>query len=223
MHPKGIDVSVYQGEIDWRKVAASGVEWCMVKCAQGRAEAENFSDNLNRAYANGLRCGVYHFLTARNEAECELELDFLLSLLVRYRPMIRLYVCLDVESGKLPTDRAVLTRMIDNAYRRIEAEGYRCIIYTNLNWLRTRLELGDKRLWLAWWRNPERVPVQADCPSGRLTLWQWGSSQVDGVRSAVDCDFMLVPEAEEREESLSLEQKVEALWKKVFGEGITLA
>ena len=215
----GIDVSAWQGDIDWKKVAASGIGWCMVKCSQGRAEAEKFGDNLNKAYANGLRCGVYHFLTAKDEAECDLEIDFLLSLLVRYRPLIRLYVCLDVESEQLPEDRALLTAMIDRAYRRIEAEGYRCIVYTNLHWLRTRLDIGGKRLWLAWWRSRDRLPTQADCPSGRLILWQWGTGYVDGINGEVDCDILLTDETEAAETPLGLAQRVDILWKLMFGEG----
>ena len=70
---RGIDVSLFQRSIDWAAVRASGIAFAMIKATQGRSERNAqvclftdpyFTENIAGAAANGLKIGVYHYLTA---------------------------------------------------------------------------------------------------------------------------------------------------------------
>src|ERR1700677_3355012 len=65
MYVPGIDVSHYQGDIDWHAVAASGVKFAYIKATEGAAYIDpSFAQNVVGAQAAGVLVGVYHFLTA---------------------------------------------------------------------------------------------------------------------------------------------------------------
>ncbi len=64
---QGIDVSNWQGYIDYRQVRESGIEVVYIKASQGRNIKDAYFDiNYENAKANGLKVGFYHFLTATN-------------------------------------------------------------------------------------------------------------------------------------------------------------
>lgn len=64
---QGIDVSNWQGYIDYRQVRESGIEVVYIKSSQGRNIKDAYFDiNYENAKANGLKVGFYHFLTATN-------------------------------------------------------------------------------------------------------------------------------------------------------------
>ncbi len=90
---RGIDVSEHQGEIDWEAVAASGVEFAMIRAGyRGYGEAGTlredlfFQANMDGALANGIAVGVYFFSQALNAEEAVEEAAFLLELLEPYGP-----------------------------------------------------------------------------------------------------------------------------------------
>lgn len=90
---RGIDVSEHQGEIDWEAVAASGVEFAMIRAGyRGYGEAGTlredlfFQANMDGALANGIAVGVYFFSQALNAEEAAEEAAFLLELLEPYGP-----------------------------------------------------------------------------------------------------------------------------------------
>ncbi len=84
---RGIDVSFYQGEIDWQAVAADGVEFAIIRAGyRGSTEGvlnvdERFEENYTGAISAGLRVGLYFFSQAINEEEARQEAQFVLSLL----------------------------------------------------------------------------------------------------------------------------------------------
>lgn len=64
---QGVDVSDWQGYIDYRQVRESGIEVVYIKSSQGRNIKDPYFDiNYENAKANGLKVGFYHFLTATN-------------------------------------------------------------------------------------------------------------------------------------------------------------
>lgn len=74
---QGIDVSDWQGYIDYNQVRASGIEVVYIKASQGRDIKDPYFDiNYENAKANGLKVGFYHFLTATNTEEAEQEAQF---------------------------------------------------------------------------------------------------------------------------------------------------
>ena len=89
---RGVDVSRYQGQIDWNKVKAAGQQYAIVRAVSIRGSAPYvdplFEQNIRQAAAAGLRVGVYYYTYATTEAQAIRELDTLLPQL----EMIRQYL-----------------------------------------------------------------------------------------------------------------------------------
>ncbi len=79
---KGIDVSEWQGNINFKKVKDAGIEIVYIRAGQGFSyEDEEFERNYTEAKKYGLKVGVYHYVTARNEEEARMQARFFASLL----------------------------------------------------------------------------------------------------------------------------------------------
>ena len=201
---RGIDVSTHQGDIDWSGVRASGINFAMIKATQGRSVTGTYRDftdskfvqNIIGANRNGIRVGVYHYLTAQSVAEAMHEAEYFLSVIDPYKSIIDLYAAVDVEEDKyLPRDKTLLTQIVYAFCSRVQAAGYDPIIYTNPNYLTYRLnDVSKYPLWLALWRNKTIVPTVQQYPN--LRMWQWGSETVDGIKGNVDANFMIAEKPE---------------------------
>jgi len=87
----GIDVSNWQGYIDYREVKNSGIDVVYIKTSQGNNIVDAyFRINYNNAKANGLKVGFYHFLTARTEQEALQQADFFASVISNTSPDCKL-------------------------------------------------------------------------------------------------------------------------------------
>lgn len=203
---RGIDVWKGQGDINWAKVKAAGIDFAMIKASQGRERKDpsvrNFPDpkftkNIVDAHRWGIRCGVYHYLTAQTVPEAMEEAELFLSVIEPYRSIISLYAAVDVEDDiYLPKDKTLLTQIVYAFCSRVQAAGYDPIIYTNPNYLKFRLnDVSKYPLWLALWRSKTIVPTVQQYPN--LRIWQWGSEDVDGITDEVDANFMIVEKPEE--------------------------
>lgn len=208
---RGIDVSTYQGTIDWAKVKADGIDFAIIKATQGRSETgtyRNFTDskfaaNIVDADRWGIRVGVYHYLTAQTVMGAMEEADLFLSAIDPYKSIIDLWAVVDVESKYLPTDKTLLTQIVNTFCSRINSSGYRPMVYTNPDFLVNRLnDITYWDLWLALWRNKANVPSLSDYPN--MKVWQWGSETVDGIAGKVDANYMIAEmPVEEPEQSKS--------------------
>lgn len=88
---EGIDVSNWQGYIDYNRVKASGIEIVYIKASQGSNITDPFFKvNYNNAKANDLKIGLYHFLTARNEDEALREAEYFSSVISATSPDCKL-------------------------------------------------------------------------------------------------------------------------------------
>lgn len=202
---RGIDVSTHQGVINWAQVKTDGIDFAMVKATQGRSVTGTYRDftdskfvqNITGAHRWGIRCGVYHYLTAQTVPEAMAEAEYFLSVIEPYRSIIDLYAAVDVEDDiYLPKDKTLLTQIVYTFCSRVQAAGYDPIIYTNPNYLKYRLnDVSKYPLWLALWRSKTNVPTVKQYPSMRM--WQWGKEVVDGINGKVDANFMIVEKPEE--------------------------
>ena len=189
---KGIDVSTLQGNIDWAKVAT---DFAMIKATQGRGEGaatrllSRFTDSKFKTNITNCRCpaGVYHYFTAQDKAKAISEADYFCSIIEPYRSRIKLWAALDVESFYLDgLGKTELTAIVMTALERIEARGYKPMLYTNPNYLKYRFEphaFDDYDIWLAHYgvKTPYSVP--------NMKIWQYGTTRTDGISTAVDADY----------------------------------
>lgn len=191
---KGIDVCTYQGIIDWARVKNDGVTFAMIKATQGRSEINpanrnivdgKYSRNIVEATKAGVSCGVYHYLTAATVAEAHAEAKLFLNAIVPYKDKITLFAAVDVESKYLPVNKTLLTNIVKAFYDDVEKAGYKAAVYTNPDFLKNRLNIGEMRLWLALWRDKNKTPTSFR----NMVMWQWGAGNVKGVTKTVDCNF----------------------------------
>ncbi len=192
---KGIDVSSFNGEIDWNKVARTDVDYAYIRCAlRGSTEGKLMLDscyeaNIKGATAASIPVGVYFYTQAINETEAAEEAGFLLENIKDYK--IDYPIVLDVESLEGRTDGLSKEQRTKNAIAflsEIEAEGYKTAIYGNLNTFFNMLDLEalepyDK--WFAYYVYPIYYPY-------KFSMWQYSSSgEVDGIKGKVDLNVCM--------------------------------
>jgi GH25 family lysozyme M1 (1,4-beta-N-acetylmuramidase) len=202
----GIDVSHWQGSINWNSVKNSGVQFAFVKATEGIDYVDpQFHANMQGAKAAGVHVGAYHFCrldsyaTDPNDAINEAN-DFLESVLPYYQTGTYLPMVADVERfpsfGSTAEARAFTSTWVqkfsDTIYNAI---GVRPIVYQSLskaNSYYTPTVASSHELWLAWWKySTANPPVASDTPLwGEWQFWQWTDSwSVPGVAGNVDGDL----------------------------------
>ncbi len=196
---RGIDVSVYQGNIEWKKAAApaDGIRFAMLKATQGRSKTRpklylfrdsTFCANVRNASDAGVALGAYHYLTATTTDEAIREANYFISVIKPYKDKLPLGAAVDIEDNFLPLDKALLTAIVHAFCRVIKEAGFTPMIYTNPDFLRHRLgDVSEYGLWLALWRDRNLLPSESAYPN--LRIWQWGRETVDGIATPCDADF----------------------------------
>lgn len=147
---KGIDVSRWQGVIDWSKVKLSGVQIAIIKATgsdQGSYIDSKFDENYKSAKAEGIKVGTYHFFDAL--ANPEEQAEFYYSSL-KDKKFECLHFC-DVETGSNLGKTALSALVVRFCKRFKELAGVKCGIYANSNYCNNYLDssLANYRIWVA--------------------------------------------------------------------------
>ena len=189
----GIDVSRYQGEIDWQQVKAAGVEFVMVRLGnRGIAEGTLHEDplagsNLLGAKAAGLKVGAYFYSQALNVAEAEEEAAFALEILDGIQLDMPLAFDWEQESRTENVDARTLTDCTKAFCAAVEAAGYQPMIYFNSFQAKELLhlrELEDIPWWLAMYDVTMEFPY-------RMDMWQYScTGTVPGISGSVDLNLL---------------------------------
>ena len=193
---KGIDVSKFQGDIDWQKVADSGVKYAMIRLGLRGYETgklvtdENFKANVEGATAAGIDVGVYFFTQAVNPAEAREEAEYVLNEIDGYN--ITYPIAIDVED--LYNDKARSYNQSKESRTEcaiafmdaIKAAGYNPAIYGNLNTFTKLVEvnkLGEYDKWFALYDTQIYFPYE-------ITVWQYSDKgRIDGIEGDVDLNI----------------------------------
>lgn len=191
----GIDVSKWNGSIDWDRVRNAGITYAIIRCGYRGAstgtlvEDPYFRENMQGALNAGLKVGVYFFTQATNEVEAVEEASMAIALCRDYRVTYPVFIDTEGAGGNGRADGLDMetrTKVCQAFCQTVEDAGYTGGIYGSRNWFRTRLRmdaLADHVIWLAEYR--ER-PVYA----GNYHFWQYTSSgNVDGIEGRVDLDI----------------------------------
>ncbi len=201
---KGIDVSYFQGTIDWQAVAADGVEFAFIRAANrgygtGKlVEDKQFENNLKGALAAGLPVGVYIYSQAINEEEVLEEANLVIEKLDAFD--VNCPIVFDVEktaddSGRMNQltveERTDLTLLF---CKTVEEAGYKPLIYHNMEMGALMinveaLEQYDK--WFAYYNDDMYYPYE-------YKIWQYSDKgRVNGISTDVDMNICFEPFWEE--------------------------
>lgn len=192
----GIDVSKWNGDIDWDKVKNAGVEFAIIRAGYrgsstgSLVEDPYFAANMKGAKASGMPVGVYFFTQAVNEVEAVEEASAVLQLIREYQLDYPVFIDTEGAGGSGRADNLdVETRtLVCEAFcRTIENAGYRAGVYASRNWYNNRLYADrlDSQycIWLAEYRS---VPLY----QGYYQLWQYTSKgKIDGISGKVDMNI----------------------------------
>ncbi|MCR5655254.1 MAG: N-acetylmuramoyl-L-alanine amidase [Lachnospiraceae bacterium] len=193
----GIDVSKFQGEIDWEKVAASGVKFVIIRIgtrAYGSGELvldDKFYDNIEGAQAVGIKTGVYFFSTAISEKEAVEEADFVMDTLDGYT--LQMPVVFDTELITYADDARnrnmtpnQLTAVTKAFCERIKNAGMTPMIYSNAKRFTTVLHLEELEAYQKWFADYRDKP---DYPYA-FSMWQFTEhGSVPGISGDVDINL----------------------------------
>lgn len=181
---KFIDVSDWQGSIDWAKVKADGVVGAIIRYADGTTLDKRFAENMRNAKANGLHIGSYIFSRAKTKAEAEAEATRLYNACKQYSPDMPLYIDLEVASLAKYANTVAQSFLV-----KMKALGGRGGVYANLNWWNNHLadtakNYSTNAFWIAQYNSTMDYK-----PASRMGMWQYASSgTVNGISGRVDMD-----------------------------------
>lgn len=194
----GIDVSEWQGDIDWQQVKDSGVEFAIIRLGYRRSETgelctdEKALANLQGAAEAGIPTGAYFFSQAVSTQEALEEAEYALSLLEGHTltyPLIYDWEYLGKEARTADVDARTLTDCIKAFCSRVEEAGFQSMIYFNPHFHENEVlyleELTDYHFWLAMYDTQMDYPYQID-------MWQYScTGTVPGITGEVDLNLYL--------------------------------
>lgn len=191
----GVDVSDYQGNIDWDAVANDGVEFAMIRVGYrgstkgGLFKDEFFEQNLHAAQKAGIECGVYFYSQAINEDEANEEAAFVIDVLGSQK--LEYPVSFDYEpenEGRIATvNKATATACAQTFCKTIQDAGYTPMLYGNSHDLQ-RIDLTALADYPIWFAEYDASPSNLDSS----VMWQYScTGQVAGIDTPVDLDLDL--------------------------------
>ena len=180
---RGIDVSRWQGDINWGQVAADDVSFVMLGTRSKGAVDPYFHRNIQQASAAGVQVGVYIYSLAMTPEMAVEEANFVLNLIHDYP--VSYPVAFDMEDSTQGTLSKDELAAIANAFcGRISEAGYYPVIYANDNWLANKLDM-SKMNYPVWVARYSAKPAYQN-----PVMWQATSTgAVNGISGNVDIDF----------------------------------
>jgi len=191
----GIDVSKWNGDIDWYRVKDSGVEFAIIRAGYRGSVTGSivvdpyFEYNMHAAASSGISTGVYFFTQAVNEVEAVEEASAVIKLISEYDIEYPIYIDTEGAGGNGRADGLDMetrTLVCEAFCRTIENAGYKAGVYASRNWYNNNLDterLDRYQIWLAEYRS---VPLY----EGYYHMWQYTSKgKIDGISGNVDLDI----------------------------------
>ena len=197
----GIDVSRWQGDINWKKVKADGVDFVIIRLGysdHGDGDHyidQNYYTNISGAKAAGLKVGVYYYSTAITRAEAVSEAEFVLKVLNGTKLDLPVYFDQECTDGRVDPSSITtwsMTQFALDFLARIKEGGYEAGYYSSVSWIMSEIDASSIEtkypIWIA------NVTNQTSY-SGVYHMWQYSfTGQVNGISTAVDRDVLYVSE-----------------------------
>jgi len=204
---KMIDVSEFQGSIDWGKVKADGIKAVIIRVGGRGGEKGNiyddtrFFENMRGAYNAGLSVGIYFLTQAISAAEGKEEAEYTIRKWTESGIPISFPICIDSEdvSWKNPDgsigygrahsrklSQARRTMAIQGFAEECKRQGFASMIYASTNWLYNQVDMNVlgpiMDIWVAQW--------SSSCDyRGKYIIWQYSNAgSVNGIKGNVDMD-----------------------------------
>ena len=210
IYKKVYDLSVHNGRIDWDALAASGVDFIMLRAGYGKNNTdERFYDNARACVRLGIPFGIYWFSYGYTEEMAEKEAEYAIAAVSKYK--LRCPVSFDLEydtvryaaTKGVTIDRTLATRMVEAFCSRVERAGFEAWNYANKDYLQRMFESTLLDKYPLWYARYSSEPGRTG-----MILWQRSSSgSVVGINGKVDLNYayrmpVSISRAEENPEGL---------------------
>lgn len=189
MEIRGIDVSAWQGKIDWGTVAAYGMDFVLLRITEAGNVIDNFFEkNFSECRKHNIPVGVYKYSYAMTIAEIQNEARKVVSVLNGRK--LQYPVWLDLEHNKQRSLGAESIHKMADAFREIvEAAGYKFGIYCNVNWYMNMIcnHLRKYDFWVARYPANDDGWLQERLRPDFGVGWQYSSkAKIPGINGTVD-------------------------------------
>jgi len=205
-HLQGIDVSEFNGVINWATVKASGqVDFAILRSSLGWTDGDvalrrdaRFLENVRGCEANGIPYGIYHYSYCLKPENAAREAEYVLRVIEGTRPTMGVWYDIE-DNAQIPLGREALTGIVKAFCETLAAAGWDVGIYSYLAWLQQYLDMDALSGWPVWLAQIAPEPTY----SRPFVMWQhsW-YGRVAGITGAVDLDVTVDGWPERKESSL---------------------
>ena len=191
---RGIDVSKYQGNIDWGAVAASGINFAIIRVGYRGSSSgalvqdPYFKKNISGATKAGIKVGLYFFTQAVNEAEAVEEASMAMSLASGYKVTYPIFIDTESASGGRANglSKSARTAVVKAFCQTVRNGGYKAGVYASKSWYANQLNASALNGYCIW-----VAQYNSSCTySGKYDMWQYSSKgRVSGIKGNVDMNI----------------------------------
>lgn len=184
---RGIDVSAWQGNINWGAVKAAGIEFAIIRAGTGNGNKDKyFEQNYAGAHAQGIQVGTYWYSYAGSGAAAAQEAQHNLNIIRGRKFEFPIYV--DIEEKSI-FSKGIANQIAQNFCGVMESNRFFCGIYSSKSYYDSYFSAEVKKkysIWVAQW--------SSRCTySGPYGVWQYTSSgSVSGISGRVDMDYAYI-------------------------------
>ena len=190
----GIDVSKWNGTINWTAVKNSGVNYVIIRCGYRGSSTgaliqdPKFKANIQGAEAAGIKVGVYFFTQAVNEVEAVEEASMTLNLIKGHKLSYPVFIDVESSGGRADKiDKNTRTAVVNAFCKTIQNAGYTAGIYANKTWFESKMNtsaLSGYKIWLAQYTDKPTYTAT------RYDMWQYTSKgKINGISGNVDMNI----------------------------------
>lgn len=187
----GIDVSKWNGDIDWATVKSTGMAgFAMIRASYGYEDTDpKLADNVRGCEENNIPYGFYHYLYAKNTMEAHMEAAYFLNVISGYSPEYP--VVLDIEESFYDgMSKEEVTDIVVAFMEDLENAGYYAMIYSYAKFFDDNLiydRIADYDIWVACWGDEEKLFENFSYHYG---MWQYSETgRLDGIEEYVDLNY----------------------------------
>lgn len=204
MEIKGIDVSAWQGDIDWKTVADYGMGFAILRITEKGNKVDSQFENNYKGFTNyGIPIGVYKYSYAKTVAQAQAEADTVLKVLNGRE--IQFPVFYDLEwSEQRSLGKSAVEKIAVAFLDKIQAAGYKAGIYCNVDWYNNVLTDALKKydLWIARYPANDDGWLQERLRPSVGVGWQYSSkAKIPGINGNVDRNVFYKDYSDNKEEA----------------------
>ena len=183
----GIDVSEYQGNINWSHVKADGVKFAILRAGISHRVDNQFANNYAGCKSNGVPVGAYWYSKATTIAEAKQEAQDFLAALKGKTFEYPVYMDLE-ESAQFALGKAKCSELVDAFLTMLEQAGYYAGLYCSTSYLNGYVSESVRKRYTIWCAD-----YRGNCGyTGDYGIWQPGTGTIYGIDTEVDLDYAYI-------------------------------